>query len=206
MAQTIKPAGKPTGKHADRPAGPPPTRTQLREAALRHLARFSATEAGLVRVLDRRIQRWRRRAEAEGAETAEAGLAAQAAARQVARALVEAGVIDDAAYARQRSSRLARSGRSRRAVSADLAARGISTEIAAAVLPASRDELPAALEFARRRRIGPFGQSADGGARLRDLGMLARAGYSRGVAEQALNMEREQAIELIEALKRTATG
>ena len=198
MAQTIKPTGK--------PAGPPPTRAQLREAALRHLARFSATEAGLVRVLDRRIQRWRRRAEAERAETTEAGLAAQAEARQVARALVEAGVIDDAAYARQRSSRLTRSGRSRRSVSADLAARGISTEIAATVLPASRDELPAALEFARRRRIGPFRQSPGDGTRLKDLGAFARAGYSRGVAEQALGMELEQAIELIEALKRTATG
>ncbi len=202
MAQTIKPAGKP----ANRPAGPPPTRAQLREAALRHLSRFSATEAGLVRVLDRRIQRWRRRAEAEGAETADAGERARAEARQVARALVEAGVIDDAAYARQRSSRLTRSGRSRRAVSADLAARGIAPEIATTAMPASRDELPAALEFARRRRIGPFRPSPGDDTRLKDLGALARAGYSRGVAEQALSTGLEQALELIEALKRAAAG
>ncbi|MGI4953795.1 MAG: hypothetical protein ACRYGM_18485, partial [Janthinobacterium lividum] len=47
-------------------AGPVPDRASLHEAALRHLTRFAATEAGLVRVLDRRVQRWLRLAEAEG--------------------------------------------------------------------------------------------------------------------------------------------
>ena len=46
---------------AERPAGPAPTRAKLHEAALAHLAKFSATEAGLIRVLDRRIARWARR-------------------------------------------------------------------------------------------------------------------------------------------------
>ena len=202
MAHTIKPAGK--------PAGPPPTRSQLREAALLHLSRFAATEAGLVRVLDRRIQRWGRRAEAEGAEVGQASSVARAEARQVARALVQAGVIDDAAYAQQRSSRLTRSGRSRRAVSADLAAHGVAPELAEAALPSAQAELPAALELARRRRIGPFrqkpGGKPDDGARLKELGVLARAGYSREVADQALSMELREASDLIHAFKRTPPG
>ncbi|NVN30925.1 regulatory protein RecX, partial [Endobacter medicaginis] len=41
-----------------RPPGPPPSGHVLHEAALRHLARFAATRAGLLRVLDRRIARW----------------------------------------------------------------------------------------------------------------------------------------------------
>jgi len=38
-------------RRASIPAGPAPARAKLHEAALAHLARFSATEAGLVRVL-----------------------------------------------------------------------------------------------------------------------------------------------------------
>jgi len=53
-------------KRPRRPAGPPPNAARLREAALAHLARFAATEAGLRRVLERRIARWARAAEAEG--------------------------------------------------------------------------------------------------------------------------------------------
>ncbi|MCA3425779.1 MAG: recombinase RecA, partial [Roseomonas sp.] len=49
-----------------RAAGPPPNAARLREAALAHLARFAATEAGLRRVLERRVARWARAAEAEG--------------------------------------------------------------------------------------------------------------------------------------------
>jgi regulatory protein len=36
-------------------AGPPPGETALREAALTYLARYSATQTGLLRVLNRRI-------------------------------------------------------------------------------------------------------------------------------------------------------
>src|SRR5215218_4105656 len=47
-------------------AGPPPTEAALHQAALAHLARFAASEAGLRRVLERRVDRWARRAEVEG--------------------------------------------------------------------------------------------------------------------------------------------
>ncbi|MBR0654458.1 hypothetical protein GXW79_05125, partial [Roseomonas arctica] len=92
----------PPRARAQRPAGKPPDTASLREAAFHHLARYSATEAGLRRVLERRVDRWARRAEAEGAERdtlAQAVATGRSAAADVARAMVANGQVDDAAYA-----------------------------------------------------------------------------------------------------------
>ena len=201
-------ASSPAMARSPRTAGPAPTRAGLHEAALRHLSRFATTEAGLVRVLDRRVQRWARLAEAEGQGPETAPL--RAFVREVARALVQSGVIDDAAFAAARAARLSRAGRSRRATAAHLAAKGIGGEVAGAALPPAEAELPASLVYARKRRIGPFRPAPDPAAettttpetRLRDLGALARAGFPREVAEQALAMNRDDALALIILLKR----
>ncbi len=206
-----KPPRNPGSPKAGPPkAGPAPTRAGLHEAALRHLSRFATTEAGLVRVLDRRVQRWARLAEAEGQGPDTAPL--RAFVREVARALVQSGVIDDAAFAAARAARLSRAGRSRRATAAHLAAKGIGGEVAGAALPPAEAELPASLVYARKRRIGPFRPAPDPDderpdtrlpeTRLRDLGALARAGFPREVAEQALAMNRDDALALITLLKR----
>jgi len=170
----------------------------LHEAALRHLARYAATAAGLTRVLDRRIARW---AATEGAEP-EAAAEARREARAVVARLVEAGAVDDAGFAAARAQRLARSGRSRRAVAAHLAARGVDAETAQAAL--TGDELVSALVQARRRRIGPFrvAAEADAEVRRRELGMLARAGFPRDVAERALAMPAAEAEEMVARLAR----
>lgn len=182
-----------------KPAGPAPTRASLHEAALRHLARFAATEAGMVRVLDRKVQRWARTAEGEGQAVSTAD--SRAAAREVARALVSAGMIDDAGFAAARGARLVKAGRSRRAASAHLVAKGVDPETAGAVL-SPEAELPASLVYARKRRIGPFRAEATSETRLRDLGALARAGFPRDVAERALALDLDQATELVLGLKR----
>jgi len=190
---------KPTRRAAPG-AGPAPTEARLHEAALDHLARFAATEAGLRGVLVRRVERWARRAEAEGTAEPEAlsRLAAEgrAAAARVAARLVAAGAVDDAAFAESRARRLARAGRSRRAIAAHLAAKGVGREAARAALPeAEGAELDAALAWCRRRRVGPFAAAGPMGreARLKALASLARAGFGRGVAEAALDMEPEAA-------------
>ena len=158
-AHPSKAAPRPARQPVRAPAGPAPTRARLHETAVAHLARFSVTEAGLVRVLDRRIDRWVRAATNEAGDPdaiATARAAAQAAARAVAQALVRSGVVDDAAFAGARARGLTRAGRSRRAVGAHLAARGVAPDLAQAALPDPADELATALAFARRRRIGPF--------------------------------------------------
>ena len=194
-------------KRPRRPAGPPPNAARLREAALAHLARFAATEAGLRRVLERRIARWARAAEAEG-QSREA-IAASAAALTaeiagIAQSLVAAGAVNDAAFAESRARRLARSGHSRRAIAAHLAAKGIESETATAALPEGEEaELLAALAFCRRRRIGPFARVVpDAAARMKALAALARGGFAQGVARRALAMEPDQAEEMLLAGRR----
>ena len=197
-------------------AGPAPTAALLHEAALNHLARFAATEAGLRRVLQRRVDRWARRAEAEGHEPAAIApqaAAARSAAAEVARRLVASGVVDDAAFAAARARRLARAGRSRRAIAAHLAGKGVARGAAEAALPeAPEAELDAALAYCRRRRIGPFATPPRSGdpeaeppapeARLKSMAALARAGFGRDVAEAALEMEPAAAEERLIALRR----
>jgi len=184
-------------------AGPAPTETRLHEAALHHLSRFAATEAGLRRVLEGRVRRWAQRAAAEGqapeavAPVVEAG---RTAAAQVAKRLVTAGAVDDAAFAAARTRRLTRAGRSRRAIAAHLAAKGVAGETAADTLEeAGTDEVTAALAHLRRRRQGPFDPAppeeaeAARASRMKAMGSLARAGFPRDVVERAMAMDAGEA-------------
>jgi regulatory protein len=163
----------------------------LHDAALAHLARFAATEAGLRRVLQRRVDRWARAAEEEGQEDiARRAAAAKAAAAEVARRMVAQGAVDDAAFAASRARRLLRGGRSQRAALAHLRAKGVDAETALAALPDGEEaELDAALAFCRRRRIGPFARTTPEGAEAKALGALARAGFGREIATRALRMD-----------------
>ena len=172
-----------------RPPGPVPTAATLREAALRHLARFSTTQVGLVRVLDRRIDRWARAADGAPDDVR----AAQQAARAVAAALVEAGVVDDRAFAAARARRLARAGRSGLRITAHLAERGVADENRPAP-PDAEAELAAALAYAAKRRLADKDPT-------KALGALARAGFSHDVARRALAMPPDEARDRVLALK-----
>ena len=195
---------------SDTPPQPQPLdAATLHDAALGYLARYAATEAGLLRVLERRIDRWSRLAQATYPDR-EAIEAQVAAARQAARGVVArlaaAGAINDTAFAESRVRSLVRAGRSRRAIGAHLAARGVGAETQRRVLPdASADaELAAALVLARRRRIGPFrtGDPPDAAGRRRELAVFARAGFPRSVAARALDTDAAEAEALVIQLRR----
>jgi regulatory protein len=191
-----------------RGAGPPPDAANLHEAALNYLARYAATEAGLRRFLERRVDRWARLAQAEardvdgvGHQTSEA----KRVAREVAARLAAAGAVNDATFAESKARTLIRAGRSRLAVAAYLAAKGVAAEVARSVLPESTaGELAAALTLARRRRIGPFraGPVLDQAGRSRELAILARAGFPQSIASEALDMPTDEAEALVHALRR----
>ena len=190
-----------------RPVGPAPDERDLHDAALDYLARYAATEAGLRRVLQRRVDRWARRASAlhdTDAVAAQAAAARGMVAGVVAR-LVAVGAVNDAAYAETRARSLLRAGRSRRGAAAQLAAKGVDAETAQSVLPADdASELAAALVLARKRRIGPFrtGGEPDVAGRRRELGVLARAGFPQDVARRALATDPEQAEALVNDFRR----
>jgi regulatory protein len=182
---------------------PVPTEASLHEAALRYLARFAATEAGLTRVLHARIARWA----AEQGEDAEATAAQASAARALVGALVArlaaVGAVSDEAFAQARSRSLARAGRSRRAIAAHLAQRGVPDAVAADALPAAVEaELAAALIHARKRRAGPFGPApTTPESQRRVLASFARAGFSQDIAQRALRTPRDEADSLIDRFR-----
>jgi regulatory protein len=180
-----------------RSPGQPPTEASLRDAALAHLARYGTSAANLLRVLERRIERWARETDAEpGARDT-----ARMAARAVVARLAAAGAVNDAAFAVARARGLTRSGRSARSVAAHLAARGVPAAAVAAALPEDpARELAAAIAFARRRRIGPF-RSGEADIR-RELGMFARAGFGQDIAEQALRLDPDDAEAMLLRLRR----
>jgi regulatory protein len=183
---------------------PPPDPGSLQQAALTHLARYAATEVGLRRVLTRRVDRWARlQTDAEAAAPAIA--AAREAIEAVIGRLLKAGAVSDAAFAESRAKSLVRGGQSNRAVQARLIAKGVAPDLArAAAVSEPETELAAALVLVRKRRIGPYraSEDADAAVRLKELGLLARAGFSRDVAGQALDMPREEAESRIFELRR----
>ena len=173
----------------------------MHEAALRHLSRFAATEAGLRRVLERRVQRWVRACPPEDAPEPDAVKGLRMLARDVAQALVAAGAVNDTAFAQARAARLARAGRSRRSVSAHLLGKGVAAELVQQSV-GEGDELPVALAYAKRRRIGPFRAEPDKAARLSDMAALARAGFQRDVAERVVAFDKQDAEDCVQRLKR----
>ncbi|MFT8327537.1 regulatory protein RecX [Gluconobacter oxydans] len=200
----------------DSPAPPPvPDAASLREAALAHLARFATTEQGLRQVLDRRLRRWGVRASRAGLpnEDIESAIASlRPAIDGIVASMTDLGAVDDAGYARNRALSLTRTGRSRRAVEAHLANKGVDQDTTREALndslgersdsSAQEAELAAALVLARKRRLGPFHRpNREEEDPLKALGVFARNGFSRDVAQSVLDMDSDEAEDRIIAFR-----
>ncbi len=179
-------------------AATPPDEGKLYEAALHHLARYAASEAGMARVLSRKLDRWARLQEDAEADWLNAVTrAAKAAIPKVIIRLKAANALNDELFAASRARRLRREGKSRRGALAHLAAKGIAQGTAAAALADDPvRELAAACAYLRRRRAGPFGEAPE----LKILGAMARAGFSQSVARHALTLDRDEAEDRIKQL------
>jgi regulatory protein len=106
------------------------------------------------------------------------------AAETVLDRFTEVGLIDDAAFARAWvSSRQAGRGLARRALSAELRAKGVEPEVAAeAVGEVDDDDERAAARRLVDRRLGAMSRLDRVTATRRLMGMLARKGYNGGLA------------------------
>jgi regulatory protein len=106
------------------------------------------------------------------------------AAETVLDRFTEVGLIDDAAFARAWvGSRQAGRGLARRALSAELRAKGVDAEVAAEAVEAVDDDDER--ETARRlvdRKVGAMRRLDRATATRRLMGMLARKGYNGGLA------------------------
>jgi regulatory protein len=166
--------------------------------ALAYLGRFASSAENLRRVLLRRV---RRRLPGEREAVAHAAALIDALVARYR----QSGLVDDAAYAAGRARSRLRRGQSLRTIRAGLATKGVGAEDAAAAIAALQEDgdpdLAAAGAFARRRRLGPFRR--DPGDRNRELGVFARAGFTRAVAEAVLDCTSP---EEVEALSRRERG
>ncbi|MCT6854992.1 MAG: recombination regulator RecX [Bombella apis] len=194
---------------------PAPDYQKLREAALAHLARFATTRQSLRQMLQRRVKRWGIRALRAGMFAEDIAIKEQDCQpwiEQIIEDMQRLGAVDDAVFSRSKARYLARSGRSRRGVQAQLQAKGVERETIQQALDESlgevgdeqarQAELTAALILARKRAIGPF-QRPDRPEkeRLKLLAIFARNGFSHDIAEAALTMEREEAEDMIIAFR-----
>jgi len=187
------------------------TETTLHEAALAYLSHRPASVAQMRRVLARKIATWARRAAKSGkdeSETSATVARAESAAASVISSLRTSGLLDDTKFSAQRAGRLTRAGKSRRAVELSLVRSGVGATLARDAAASDPDtEIAAAVMHTRKKRIGAFARDAEAAVdpkvRRRWLGSLARAGYSFGVAERVLRMDREAAEDLLRELART---
>ena len=159
----------------------------LLRAARDWVERYGGTAASLRAMLRRR---WvRATAAGTPVDAAEAGTRVDAI---VAR-FVDAGLVDDAAWAEARAFTLSRRGLSRAAIRGRLSAKGVPPAATEAALGALSDgvadpDLVAAISLARRRRLGPFRDpDLRAARRQRDLAALGRAGFPFALAVRVID-------------------
>jgi len=150
----------------------PLDRKRLEEMALRYVGRFATTKAKLTDYL------WRKVRERGWNEEEKPDLDA------LAERFCELGYVDDAAYALAKSRSLSSRGYGRRRLEQKLRLGGISEEDSAAAREEAQVEaLDAALRYAERRRIGPWGSAkTDRKLREKAIAAMVRAGHPLGLA------------------------
>ncbi len=167
----------------------PITAKYLQNAAAFYLERYPSTAENLRRVLERRVRK------AEMAEAPVIDDVRQAIDAIVAK-FVDAGVIDDAAFAQTKARALHRRGSSTRLIRRKLGIAGVAGETldkAMAGLDRELDADPqqrewrAAVALARRRRLGPFRQKERAIHRDRDLAAMARGGFEYSLARKVID-------------------
>lgn len=174
------------------------TEGYLERAALHYLGRFSATEAHLRQVLERKV---RRRNEDNAAATDEqlAWIAA------VATKCVRLGYVDDKQYAKYRFESLLRKGKPRRSIEQDLRQKGVSDDIVKQLLTAADEtgqadlDLIAAAAYVRRRRFGPFRRAdkmTDEKIEKEKASMM-RAGFNYRITCEMLESTEEEILALL---------
>ena len=166
----------------------------LEKAALHYLERFAASRQLVVRVLMRRIERAARAGEIERGDGA-------ARVEAVVELLASRGLLDDRRFAEGRVRSLVARGRSTAAIRNTLREKGVVRDDVDQAMERLAEDVPqpemaAAINLARRRKLGPFRPEADRAARrLKDLGVLSRAGFGRAIARRNQDAASIEALE-----------
>lgn len=171
---------------------PPLDAAKLQELALRYVGRFATSRAKLAAYLARKVRE--RGWDDPRAPDFDA----------VADRLSALGYIDDAAYALSKSRALASRGYGKRRLDQKLRVDGIGEDDGTAAREfADAEAVDAALRYAKRRRIGPFGDgSSDPREREKAIGALIRAGHPFALARAIAGLTQETDIDVEELRER----
>ncbi len=164
--------------HKPRSTPKPLDPASLNRLALRYVERFATTRKRLADYLTRKLRErgWSGETPPEPAQLAER--------------LAALGYIDDRAFGEARAGAMSRRGLGARRVAGALRVAGIREEDAAAIAPSIADRAEeAAMTFARRRRLGPFGAPpTDRRAREKQIAAMLRAGHDLATVRQIMAM------------------
>jgi regulatory protein len=164
---------------------PPLDSRRLEELALRYVGRFATSRAKLAAYLARKVRERGWDGEREPDFDA------------LADRFSKLGYVDDEAYALAKSRALSSRGYGKRRLEEGLRLAGIGEEEGnAAREHAEAHAVDAALRFAERRRIGPFG-GAGGDPRRREkaIAAMVRAGHSFAIARAIVDWPADRAVE-----------
>lgn len=166
---------RPARRPASKSPAPPLDTAALERLALRYVERFATTRGKLADYLHRKIR-----------ERGWEGAAADPQA--LAERMAGLGYIDDRAFAAARAAALGRRGFGERRVAGALREARVEEADRHALAPEIAERrAAAALAFARRKRLGPWG-TGDGDRALRDkqLGAMLRAGHPMDLSRRIL--------------------
>ena len=161
-----------------------PTEERLTKAALHYLDRYATTEANLRNVLRRKVLRACHALD-EDPDQFDHIIDA------VVAKCVRATLVDDRAYSEMKIASLYRKGTSHRKIQSYLAAKGVEREIVEAILTqTTSNEANIADRYARRRRLGPYGDPQKRTERRdRDLAAMCRAGHAFEISRQVIDAD-----------------
>jgi regulatory protein len=176
--------GQKPGKKAPRKGPRKLSPRYLENAVLHYLQRYAATEAGVRRVLLRKVDR---ALKFHGGDRQEALGWVDALVEK----LVRGGLLNDAAFAEMKAQSLRASGRSARVIALKLRQKGVPAELVTQTLAGATQEVSeeqAALKWARKKRLGPYRPTDEARRdhRQKDLAALARAGFDFHTARKVI--------------------
>ena len=152
---------------------PPLDSAKLDELALAYVGRFATSRAKLVAYLARKVR------ERGWAGESPAGI------ESIVERLARLGYVDDAAFALSKSRALSGRGYGARRLTQSLRAAGVGEEDSQGARDhADSQAVDSALRFARRRRLGPYGErQTDRPGKEKALAAMIRAGHSFQLAK-----------------------
>jgi regulatory protein len=163
----------------------PLTRESLDWFALRYVERFATTQAKLRQYLRDKLRE--RGWAGEGEPPIDA----------IVDRMAELRYVDDRAFGEARARSLGRRGYGPRRVGDALAAAGLESELRDEIR-GGVDDVEAAITFARRKRLGPFGAAAPSPElRSKQFAAMVRAGHSFDLAKAILAAEDEAALDAL---------